>query len=602
MNLGVCTLRLLAYRKGSFGLMFLFRVIIFSATPLCVGLLERSYFNNLVEPQGEVLPTAYALCAAMIGIAVARAIFIVLDIAMFLVTNFSLGALMRKNLLSSVLDFPGAQALPESTGEAISRFRGDVNVVARLMNLMPFVIANFVFATAALVTMFRINERISLVVVLPFILIALTLSVSLKRVKKYREQSREATGKLTGFIGELFGNIESVKVAQAESRMAAAFDRLNEKRLDTSIKDALFNATVGAFNRSSSNLGIGAVLVVASFAIVNGNFGIGDLALFATYLMTLAPQMQNTSEYVIACKQAKVSLERMDALFLDHRSKRLVEASPVYLNGNAPPIRNPRTAESDRLQSLTVSRLSYRFPASRNGIDDISFRIRRGSFTVLSGELGSGKSLLLRVLLGLIPPTSGEIRWNGRLLEDPSTELVPPKVAYTAQSPRLFSESLRDNILMGIDETSIDLASILSDTLLDEDVARLEDGLDTLIGPKGAKLSGGQKQRVAAARMLARQAQLLVFDDLSSGLDIETENGVWDRLLKGGDRSILAVSNRRIALRRADRIILMKKGCIVDQGDLDTLLTRSQEMQHIWHGLKEPHAKCSQWTESGEKV
>jgi ATP-binding cassette subfamily B protein len=118
--------------------------------------------------------------------------------------------------------------------------------------------------------------------------------------------------------------------------------------------------------------------------------------------------------------------------------------------------------------------------------------------------------------------------------------------------------------------------------VLDQDVETLEKGLETRVGPKGVKLSGGQVQRAAAARMLIRRAELLVFDDLSSALDVDTERRLWDQLFSGSDTTCLVVSHRRAVLRQADQIILMDKGRVADTGTLDELLARSAEMRLLW--------------------
>ena len=131
---------------------------------------------------------------------------------------------------------------------------------------------------------------------------------------------------------------------------------------------------------------------------------------------------------------------------------------------------------------------------------------------------------------------------------DPATWFVPPHAAYTPQAPRLVSEPLRDNILLGIPEHAADLDRAMHAAVLERDVPELEAGLDTLVGPRGVKLSGGQVQRVAAARMFARPAELLVVDDLSSALDVETERLLWERLFQRPDLTCLAVSHRHAAL------------------------------------------------------
>ena len=156
----------------------------------------------------------------------------------------------------------------------------------------------------------------------------------------------------------------------------------------------------------------------------------------------------------------------------------------------------------------------------------------RGSFTVITGRVGCGKTTLLRVLLGLLPRDGGTIRWNGTPVEDPASFLGQNgRAAYTPQTPRLFSEALRDNILLGEPDAGRSLQRAVRLAVLEHDVAALDAGLDTLVGPRGVRLSGGQIQRAAAARMLAREPELLVFDDLSSALDVETELTLWERLL-----------------------------------------------------------------------
>lgn len=261
----------------------------------------------------------------------------------------------------------------------------------------------------------------------------------------------------------------------------------------------------------------------------------------------------------------------------------------------------PKKRPDDRLERLEVHGLTYRFPGTDNGIENINLSLARGSFTVVTGRVGAGKTTLLRTVLGLLPRDTGTITWDGVDIDDAATCFVPQRSAYTPQVPRLFIEPLRDNILMGLPEQQVDLAGALRMGVLEQDVALLERGLDTVVGPRGVRLSGGQVQRAAAVRMFVRDPELLVFDDLSSALDIATERSLWERLEarrsgppegQGGRANTaepspltcLVVSHRRAALRRADQIVVLKAGRVDAVGTLDELLPVNHELQRIWRG------------------
>jgi ATP-binding cassette subfamily B protein len=190
-----------------------------------------------------------------------------------------------------------------------------------------------------------------------------------------------------------------------------------------------------------------------------------------------------------------------------------------------------------------------------------------------------GKTTLLRTVLGLLPKAQGEIYWNGSLIQDPAAFFVPPYSAYTAQVPKLFHTTLRDNILLGLDEAQVDLTDALLKAILADEFPTL----DILLGPRGTRLSGGQIQRTAAARMLVRKAELLIFDDLSSALDVETETKLWQRLFAPGHPALLIVSHRRQVLRHADHILVLRNGRIEAEGTLAELLPKNETIQSIWY-------------------
>src|SRR5438105_1772029 len=274
-------------------------------------------------------------------------------------------------------------------------------------------------------------------------------------------------------------------------------------------------------------------------------FTVGDFALFVYYLGWISEFTALFGILLSRYRQGGVLFKRMGELLGGAPSEMLVQHGPVYLRGPFPEVPGVPPSPVGPLRTLDVVDLTYRYPGTGHGIEGVNFRLKRGSFTVVTGRIGAGKTTLLQVLLGLIPRDGGAILWNGVAVTDPAAFFVPPHSAYTPQVPRLFSDTLRNNILLGLPEDEPDLEAAVRLAVLEPDVAEMPHGLDSVVGAKGVRLSGGQGQRAAAARMFVRQPDLLVFDDLSSALDVETEATLWQRVFARHTATVLAVSHRQ---------------------------------------------------------
>jgi ATP-binding cassette, subfamily B, bacterial len=517
--------------------------LVFFAYPLLPGVLLKEAYDRL--QRGGVSAAFLLFAVGLLLAEIAMSLIIATGHAIYASSFEAIEALVRGNVLHTQLASggPGSRARTVSSGDIVTRLRDDPKDLLMLVDNWVDVFGSIGYATVALFFLARIDQLATLVMFVPLVLFGLFNRFAGNHFRRIRSAAREATSDATDFLNASFGSALTVKLSGASDQILQRVDVLNRRRSQRMVSDMTWHESMWRLNGSIGDICIGVAMVVAAKRIDSP----GEVSLFVSYAMNLVWLPQKFGGALIGRRRFDVAVERLEPLlpvssgsdpFATNR------AMPILGGPPAPALTRPQRFP---LQDLTVDGLTVR----DRGLVEVSFAIQRGTLTVISGPVGSGKTSLLRALIGLLEIDDGEIRWNGELISDRAAFFVPPQCAYVAQIPHLFSDTLRENLLLGAE---IDPVEAIRLAAFDDDVAALGAGLETPIGAGGVRLSGGQAQRAAAARALVHETELLVFDDLTSALDVETELLLWDRLA-ASHRTVLAVSNRPVAIARADQHI-----------------------------------------------
>lgn len=526
--------------------------------PIVIGLLLQTAFDRLTGGAGAGWDLV-GLLAVLAAVELARLFWLRLLIPWFVDWWIRVSTHLRANLLrAQVASGAGDAGRPAASGgEAVGVFRDDVEDFMEFLDGLVDLAGVGAFALVALAVMVRVDPLVTGVVAGPLVVALVANALLRARIGSNREDDRTAAVAVTGFVGEVFSSVLAVRAAGAERAMVARLQRLNARRARTAVRDRVTTDALAGLDSATVDLALGIVLLTVAGSMRSGDFTVGDLALFTLYLAYLADLPRWAGIAAARRRQLEVAAGRMGALLPGGRPEGVVARRPQVGPGPA----RLRTADGPAAVALVGVR--YRHPGTDRGLTGVDLELPRGTLTVLTGPVGSGKTTLLRVLLGLADPDgleAGQVRWEGEEVADPAAFMVPPRVAYVAQVPRLFSESLRDNILLGLLAEPGAVPDAVTTVQLDRDLAGMPHGADTLVGARGTRLSGGQAQRVAAARALVRRPALLVLDDLSSALDVTTELALWDRLLGERTATCLAVSHRPAVLARADHVVVLDDG------------------------------------------
>ena len=386
-----------------------------------------------------------------------------------------------------------------------------------------------------------------------------------KKTKKLYDIEREKASKLNSYIQENIEGNRLIKNLGTEKSERDKFRNLNEDYVNYKIKISYKMFSHIELIRFLSYFLWVIMILLGGLFIVNGSITIGQFMIFNGYIGIISRPLYNLIEYMNDIQNYKVSIKKIKDIFNT----------------------KPKQKDDGKLELKSINKIKFEnveFEVEdKKVLSDINIEIEKNKTYAFIGEVGSGKSSIGRLILRIIDATNGNIYINENTINDYTIYSVRDKIAYVAQTPFLFSDSIKNNVNFGNLSLSDDEIRYYLKLAKVDYVDKLEDNIETVIGENGISLSGGEKQRLSLARALARKPQLLILDDITSALDYEYELEVTKNINNlDFECTKIIIAQKIISVKNADKIFVMKEGKIIAEGTHEELLNSSEFYKEIY--------------------
>ena len=482
-----------------------------------------------------------------------------------------LGAQMYSDGVRHSLDLPYQVFEDQRSGETLGKLqkvRIDVEkFVTAAINVLFTSVVGIVFV---MIYAFRVHWAIvpAFLVAVPLLgFISSTLS---KKIKKIQKTIVAETTALAGSTTESLRNIELVKSLGLAGQEVKRLNGITGKILQLELKKVKYLRSLSFIQGTSVNALRTSILFLMLYLIFRQQITIGQFFSLMLYSFYIFTPLQELGNIIGIYRETEVSLQNFQDILDTPRDPKPLNPAPI-----------------DELMTLQFDQVSFQHQsASAPALNEITFSAARGDTIAFVGPSGAGKTTLVKLLVGLYPPKSGEILYNGIPSSRVDLDELREKIGFVTQDTQLFSGSIRENLLFVNPRASdAECMEVLRQSAADSLLARADRGLDTVIGEGGVKVSGGEKQRLSIARALLRRPQLLVFDEATSSLDSLTEEEVSRTIREvavNREAVSIVIAHRLSTVMHADRIYVLERGSIVESGDHTQLLENKGLYYAMW--------------------
>lgn len=451
----------------------------------------------------------------------------------------------------------------KQTGDLMSRVINDTRDFELLYaHLIPESITNIVTFAGVLIVLMTINFRLALITCAPIPLILFSGLIFAKKVRPYFRINQQKVGELNG---KLQDNLSGTHEIQAFGREEYETERINEKNFEQVVAmlralkvSAIFHPTVEFI----SSLGTILVVGFGGYLAYAEGLQVEDIVAFLLYLSLFYQPITGLANLVENMQQSLAGAERVIAI-LD---------APIEIHDSPDAI-----DLKDVKGEITFDHVSFSYIDGIPVLNDVSFTCKPGEMLALVGATGVGKTTITELIARFYEPDSGRILIDGHDIKDVTLSSLRQNISMVLQDTFLFNGTIAENIAYARPEAAREeIKEAAKAANIDKEIEAMPEGYDTLTGERGVKLSGGQKQRIAIARAILRRSPIIILDEATAAVDVETERQIRDAINSlSGKRTIVAIAHRLSTIRSAEQILVIEDGAVVEQGTHEQLIKQN---------------------------